>query len=900
MMNNTVIGILAHVDAGKTTLSESLLYESGQISKPGRVDNQDAFLDTYDLEKKRGITIFSKQARLSLSGRPVTLVDTPGHADFSAEMERTLQILDYAILVISGADGVQGHTRTLWKLLSQYQVPAFLFINKMDQPGTDKESLMEDIRRSLGDDCIDFTSYSQGGDCRELFDRLAMCDEQAMEYFLENDFIDDSQIRDLIAGRKAFPCFFGSALKMTGVHEFASALAALMKEPENKAEFGARVYKIARDEAGKRLTFLKVTGGSLKVRGLLGEEKVSEIRLYSGDRYETVQEAAQGQIAAVLGPAGTRAGQGFGCEGSGLLPLLESVLTYNIELPPGTDIHKALIQLRQLEEEDPQLHIVWDENAGQIHVQLMGEIQTQVLAQLIADRFGLEVHFGEGKILYKETIRDSVEGVGHFEPLRHYAEVHLRLEPAEPGSGLTFSTECSLNMLDRNWQNLILTHLREKMHRGVLTGSPITDMNIVLIAGRAHEKHTGGGDFREATYRAVRQGLMKARSVILEPWYNFTLQLPNAQIGRAMADIERFSGKFSLEESGDEFSVLTGQAPVSEMRGYQTDVASYTGGRGRLSCSLAGYFPCHDPQTVWEQADYDPESDLANTPDSVFCSHGAGFVVPWYAVEHYMHLPGAGLPDYSGMTGQDLSWYDSVPEADGGQGELEEGNLYSDRLAKGRNKKTDGQMPAGEDELKAIFERTYGPVKSRLHDTSTVIRAAAPKEYVWKEKTNKKKKEGNFLLVDGYNIIFSWEDLADLARHDMGAARDKLKDILSDYQGTTGLHIILVFDAYRVQGFPGQSGRWHNIDVVFTREAETADQYIEKTANVMGRRYNVTVATSDGTEQVIIRSEGCALLSARDLKADIEHASRWLHEEHLDRESRTGNYLGDYMPKIDP
>jgi len=908
-MNNTVIGILAHVDAGKTTLSESLLYLSGAIRKQGRVDNRDAFLDTYELEKDRGITIFSKQARLTLHGKPVILLDTPGHADFSAEMERTLQVLDYVILVISGADGVQGHTKTLWRLLEEYRIPAFIFVNKMDQPGTDRESLMGGLTDMLGDSCLDFSGTGIGSAAdhsehdkearRALDDRLAMCDESVMEYYLENGYVTDEQIASLIRERKVFPCYFGSALKLTGVQEFIDGAGSLIRPGVYPGEFGARVYKISRDEQGRRLTFLKVTGGELKVRGMLDDEKVSEIRLYSGAKYETADSAAAGQIAAAAGPVKTCAGECIGCEKAGMLPLLEPVLTYNIILPPGTDVHSALLKFRELEEEDPQLHIVWEKSVGEIHVRLMGEIQTQILGQLIRDRYGLDVSFGEGKILYKETIKESVEGVGHFEPLRHYAEVHLRLEPGEPGSGLVFSSECSVNQLDRNWQRLVLTHLAEKSHKGVLTGSPITDMKIVLIAGRAHAKHTEGGDFRQATYRAVRQGLMKARSVILEPFYDFSLQLPTAQIGRAMADIERFGGSFTLGGGDGENSLLTGQAPVSEMRGYQTEVASYTGGTGRLSCSSAGYFPCHDPAAVWEEMAYDPESDPDNTPDSVFCSHGAGFAVPWYAVEKYMHLPGAGLPDYSGMTGQDFEWYDDASAGTPDQDMLSEGNIYSEKTAREARdtlQQKRGGTAAGEDELMAIFERTYGPVKPRLHDSTTIIKAPADKEYVWKERA-KRGKTGDFLLVDGYNIIFTWDELSSLAAHDMGAARDTLMDILSNYQGYTGKSVILVFDAYKVQGFRGEVSRWHNIDLVFTKEAETADQYIEKTAHVMGGRYNVTVATSDGTEQVIIRSEGCSLLSAHDFKEEIERVNRQIREEHLDKQHRTGNYLGNYIPK---
>ena len=881
---NIVIGILAHVDAGKTTLSEAVLYLSGSIRKMGRVDNMDAFLDTYEMEKKRGITIFSKQARLQLGDQPVTLLDTPGHVDFSAEMERTLQVLDYAILVISGPDGVQGHTLTLWKLLRQYRIPVFIFVNKMDQAGTDREIILRELQMQLSSACLDFSMDEEA-----LAEELAVCDEAAMEKYLESGSIPQEKLIHMIQERKVFPCYFGSALKMTGVDFFLEELQRLMRPPVYPETFGARVFKISRDEQGKRLTYMKITGGSLKVRDLIGEEKVTQIRIYNGARYEAADQVQAGEVCAALGLAVPRAGEGVGAEEGVRMPVLEPVLTYALEFPDGTDLHKAYLDLKQLEEEEPELSLEWDEQSRQIHVRMMGDIQMDVLKTQIADRCGLGVRFGEGRIAYKETILSAVEGVGHFEPLRHYAEVHLRLEPEEPGSGLVFASECDENMLDRNWQRLVLTHLRERTHKGVLTGSPITDMKITLIAGRAHTKHTEGGDFRQATYRAVRQGLMKAQSAILEPYFSYRLEVPNGNLGRAISDIERFSGTYVIEENDGDMAVLTGKAPVSEMRGYQKEVAAYTSGRGRLALSLQGYGPCHNPDLVWQDMYYNPERDVENTADSVFVSHGASIVVPWYVVERYMHLPGAGLPDYSGVTGLDLDWYDTVEEAEEQAPQAETGEGRTIR----RQKKTAGAV-YDDDELRTIFERTYGPVKTRLADSTVTIRASQPKEYVYKQKKQKTMEE--YLLVDGYNIIFGWEDLRSLADHNMDAARDSLLDIMSGYAGFTGMHVIVVFDAYKVKGFQGEVTRWKNLDVVFTKEAETADQYIEKTAHAIGRKYKVTVATSDGTEQVIIRGQGCLLLSARELQQELGRIGAQIREEHLDKEEKSGHYLGEYLP----
>ena len=924
-MSKTVLGILAHVDAGKTTLSESILYLTGSIRKLGRVDNKDAFLDTYSLERERGITIFSKQAEIEMRGRSYTLLDTPGHVDFSAEMERTLQVLDYAVLVISGADGVQGHTQTLWRLLARYEVPTFIFVNKMDQNGTDRMALMEEIRQRLGDSCIDF---SEEADARN--ENLAMCDEKVLETYLEKGTVTDEQVRRMITGRKVFPCFFGSALKLTGVQELLAGIAKWTEEKQYPETFGARVFKIARDAQGGRLTYMKITGGSLKVKAQLRghilrrqeaggeaedtlsgkdasagewEEKVNQIRIYNGTKFETVDAASAGTVCAVTGLTQTQAGDGLGAEDEQVVPLLEPVLTYRVELPEGSDLHKVLHQLRQLEEEEPELHIVWDDISGQVLVQLMGEIQTEILQQMIHERFGLEVKFGTGQIVYKETIAAPVEGVGHFEPLRHYAEVHLLMEPLEAGSGLVFDTVCSENMLDRNWQRLILTHLEEKVHRGVLMGAPITDMRITLIAGRAHQKHTEGGDFRQATYRAVRQGLQKAESVLLEPYYRFRLELPQRLVGHAMTDIEKMSGRFELGENEGETAVLTGMAPVSEMREYQKDVAAYTGGTGRLFCTMAGYYPCHNTEEVLAVSAYDPERDLANPTGSVFCAHGAGFVVPWYEVEDYMHLEGAGL--------------------DGETAGAEDEDTVMTAKAKAARSRNIAPSLADDKELEAIFVRTYGEIKRRKPQKERTFRGAdtsysevsgssgkmtggvsdSSGKGSWrgekKQQENRRQAtaQESYLLVDGYNIIFAWEDLHELSEHSMDAARNKLMETLSNYQGYTSQRVILVFDAYKVEGFPGEVTKWHNIDVVFTKEAETADQYIEKTAHAIGRKYKVTVATSDGLEQVIIRSQGCLLMSARELRQEIERIKVEIRREHLEKNQERGNYLLNYLPK---
>lgn len=879
-------GIVAHVDAGKTTLSESILYTSGAIRKMGRVDHGDAFLDTYELERSRGITIFSKQALFSLGDAQITLLDTPGHVDFSAEMERTLQVLDYAILLISGADGVQGHTLTLWKLLKRYQIPTFLFVNKMDQPGTDEKALMEELKKRLDGNCVDF---SGDRDTQEWQEQLAMCDETLLESYLEEGSVEEGEIPRLINERKLFPCFFGSALKMTGVQEFLQGLEKYIKMPEYPREFGAKVFKIARDSQGNRLTYMKITGGSLKVKTVLRgqkdgedrEEKVDQIRIYSGEKYEMVNEAFAGMVCAVTGLTFTYPGQGLGREAASDMPLLEPVLTYQIQLPPECDVHKMLLNLRQLEEEEPLLHIVWNEELGEIHAQVMGEVQIEILKSLIKERFGVVVDFGSGNIVYKETIKTPVEGVGHFEPLRHYAEVHLLLEPGEPGSGMQFYTDCSEDELDKNWQRLILTHLEEKEHRGVLTGSPITDMRITLVAGRAHLKHTEGGDFRQATYRAVRQGLRKAESVLLEPYYDFRLEVPADMIGRGMADIQRMCGEFQPPQIEGEIAILTGSAPVVTMRDYQNEVISYSRGMGRLFCTLKGYFPCHNQEEVVQAFCYDPEADLENPTGSVFCAHGAGFVVNWDQVEEYMHVE-------SGLL---LEPVERQPEPV----EVRKKTWKEERDA----------YQATEKELEEIFTRTYGPIRSRVGEEDLPRRSVkgwkrsharmdnTSSSYVGRTKNRNTPPEKEYLLVDGYNIIFAWEDLKDLADANIDAARDKLTDMLCNYQGYKKCTLILVFDAYKVKGNPGSVQKYHNIHVVYTKEAETADQYIEKTVHEIGRKNHVTVATSDRLEQVIILGQGGTRMSARELREDMELVAGQIREETGKRQMSDKNYLFD-------
>lgn len=866
------VGLLAHVDAGKTTLSESILYQSGAIRNLGRVDHQDAFLDTDEMERERGITIFSKQAVLTWKDTEITLLDTPGHVDFSAEMERVLQVLDCAVLVISGADGVQGHTETLWKLLTRYGIPVFLFVNKMDQEGTDCGKLLAELKSRFSEGCIDFGRVETGAE--EVIEEIAVCDEQTMEEYLEKGSVAAASIRRLVAERKIFPCYFGSALHLQGVEELMNGICTYQMQKEYPAAFGAKVYKIARDGQGNRLTYLKVTGGTLKVKDVIGEngDKVNQIRVYSGEKYELLSEADAGKVCAVTGLAETYPGQGLGAEKDSELPILEPVLTYRIILPDDCNVHTMLRDLKLLEEEEPELHVVWIEKSQEIHVQLMGDVQIEILQRIIKERFGVLVEFGEGSIVYKETIAAPVEGVGHFEPLRHYAEVHLRLEPGERGSGMQFDSECSEDVLDRNWQRLVLTHLEEKEHKGVLTGSVITDMKITLTSGKAHLKHTEGGDFRQATYRAVRQGLKKAESVLLELYYEFRIELPSENVGRAMTDIQNRFGKFEAPETLGEMTVLTGIAPVSTLSGYQKDVIAYTGGRGRISLTLKGYDLCHNQEEVVAARGYDSELDLANPTGSVFCAHGAGFVVDWDEVEEYMHME--RTLDQTGEEG-----------------------LAEVTLPKRRH----SSIELTQEELDAIYVRTPDPVKQN-HGQVTVCAKEKDREpgsaYTdpkWERRRREKEGRQEYLLVDGYNIIFSWEELRELSEKDIGAARGKLADILSNYQGYRKCTLILVYDAYKVEGNPGEVMKYHNIYIVYTKEAETADQYIEKTVRRIAKDAAVTVATSDGLEQVIILGQGANRMSAPGLKEEIERTLAEVRGEHLGKKGSVGNYLFDYL-----
>ena len=885
------IGIVAHVDAGKTTLSESMLYHAGAIRKLGRVDHKDAFLDTDQMERERGITIFSKQAVFRWKDRTITLLDTPGHVDFSAEMERVLQVLDCAVLVVSGADGVQGHTQTLWKLLKRYHIPTFLFVNKMDQEGTDGEKLLKELRKRFGENVVPFVDIMTESNCpggkvylhtkesavEEVLEELAVCEDDMMEEYLEEGRISLDKVQKAVADRQVFPCYFGSALHSQGVEELLDGLDLYIKDKTYPAEFGAKVYKIARDNQGNRLTYLKVTGGRLKVKDVVEglNEKINQIRIYSGEKFEAVQEVEAGRVCAVTGLENTRPGQGIGAEEESDLPVLEPVLTYQILLPDDCDVHKMLLNLKILEEEEPELHIVWEEQTSEIHVQLMGDVQIEILQRMIKERFGVLVEFGEGSIVYKETITAPVEGVGHFEPLRHYAEVHLRLEPGERGSGMQFAAECSEDILDRNWQRLVLTHLEEKEHKGVLTGSPITDMKITLTSGRAHQKHTEGGDFRQATYRAVRQGLKKADSILLEPYYEFRMEIPSENVGRAMTDIQNMTGKFGTPMIEEETTVLTGSAPVSLMRGYQKEFTAYTGGRGRMAVSLKGYDICHNQEEVLAASTYDSEADLANPTGSVFCAHGAGFVVDWDEVEEYMHM------EHTLESGND-----------------DEMDVMEVTLPKRRH----SSIELTREELDAIYVRTPDPKKNRSTGPVTVRvkektrePGSAYQDPKWEARRRAKAGTEEYLLVDGYNIIFSWEELKELSERDIGAARGKLADILSNYQGFRKCTLILVYDAYKVEGNPGEVMKYHNIYIVYTKEAETADQYIEKTVRRIAKNADVTVATSDGLEQVIIMGQGAHRMSAPGLKEEVELALKELRGEHLGRQVNLKNYLLDYL-----
>lgn len=877
-MENIVMGILAHVDAGKTTLSEGMLYLSGTVRKLGRVDHKDAFLDTYSLERDRGITIFSKQAVFSLGNRRINLLDTPGHVDFSAEMERTLQVLDYAVLVISGADGVQGHTETLWKLLKLYEIPTFIFINKMDQPGTDRESLLTELKERLDEGCIVFGK----GKNAESLEEIAMTDEAVLDYFMEHETVRNEDICRLIRERKIFPCYFGSALKLDGVQELLAGFEEYMKPFDGEKGFGARVFKISRDDKGERLTFLKVTGGKLVVKMPINkEEKINQIRIYSGAKYEAVNEVEAGGVCAVTGLSSSYIGQGLGVEKGTAAPFLEPVLTYQMILPEGADTTKVLRELKQLEEEEPLLNIVWNPALEEIHVQLMGEVQTEILKTMIAERFHLDVEFGTGKIVYKETIKSPVVGVGHYEPLRHYAEVHLKMEPLEAGSGLVFDTDCSEDVLDRNWQRLILTHLQEREHPGVLTGAPITDMKITIVAGRAHLKHTEGGDFRQATYRAVRQGLKSAESVLLEPWYSFVLEVPSEQVGRAMSDIGQMNGSFEGPEAEDKQGMVrfTGTAPASEMRDYQREVWAYTKGRGRITLTLKGYEPCHNAEEVIEEIGYDSERDVDNPTGSVFCAHGAGFLVKWDEVPEYMHIKEAFLSEKTG---------------------IEQEEVMAVQMGDHCNYSGGYSFSYDDDpELLTIMEREFGS-KQKERDRYSSYRkqtVSTPVRHTTVIKENEPKKE--YLLVDGYNIIFAWEELNELAKASIDAARNKLMDILSNYQGFIGCTLILVFDAYKVKGNQGEVQKYHNIYVVYTKEAETADQYIEKTTHEIGRKYKVTVATSDALEQVIVMGQGAYRISARDFYEEVERTEKQIREINERERGEKRNYLLDYAKEED-
>ena len=874
-MKKVVIGILAHVDSGKTTLSESMLYVSGKVRRLGRVDHGDAFLDTYELEKSRGITIFSKQAVFELGDKSVTLLDTPGHVDFSAEMERTLQVLDYAILVINGADGVQGHTRTLWSLLQKYQIPAFLFVNKMDQVGTDAEKLLLELKEKLDEACI-FFGENQKKD--EFYDALAMCNEEAMEEYLENGVIQDHTVIRMIRRREVFPCYFGSALKLEGIEAFLNGISRYTEESKWTERFGAKVYKISRDSQNNRLTHMKITGGTLKVKDVLGqkqdgeaqwEEKVNQIRIYSGDKFEAVQEAGAGTVCAVTGLGQTYPGEGLGIEKDSETPVLEPVLNYQILFPRSYDAHTILKDLRQLEEEEPMLRIVWKEELGEIHAQLMGEVQIEILQSLMKERFGVPISFGTGNIVYKETIQNTVEGVGHYEPLRHYAEVHLILEPGRRGSGLQFDTICSEDVLDRNWQRLVLTHLMEKIHRGVLTGSAITDMKITLAAGRAHLKHTEGGDFRESTYRAVRQGLMQADSILLEPYYDFRLEVPSECVGRALTDIQKRYGEFKPPEVEGEDSVIVGSVPVATMRDYAREVASYSKGRGRLFCTLQGYAPCHNPEEVMEAYGYNPERDLENPTGSVFCAHGAGFTVPWNEVPEYMHIE---------------NQLDKLRIKENGMRNIEQSPVKKSQVSNLR------KMEEADKELEEIFIRTYGRIERKAENGpkkfSTGTAEKVPKEA---------KPVKEYLLVDGYNVIHAWPDLKELAQMNFEAARNKLMDILCNYQGYKKIPVILVFDAYKVEGFQQEIQKYHNIHVVYTKEAETADQYIEKVVHEIGKRYHVTVVTSDGIEQIVTLGQGGTLISSREFLEEVNIVRRQIETDIADRKETAKNYLFQHM-----
>lgn len=852
-MKKIVVGILAHVDSGKTTLSEAMLYLSGTISKLGRVDSKNSFLDTFSLERSRGITIFSKQALLKYKDTDITLIDTPGHVDFSAETERTLQVLDYAILVISATDGVQSHTQTLWKLLAKYKVPCFIFVNKTDLDGADRDVALCQLKTKLSDNCVDFNLSDD-----ELNENIALCDETLLEKY-ENDALDKFDVVSAVKNRKIFPCMFGSALKLDGVDTFMDLLNDYTEMPAYGTDFGAKVYKISEDK-GQRLTMMKITGGSLKVKEVLKSEKningekVNQIRLYSGEKFTAVDEAQAGTVCAITGITFTNSGDGLGTEDNSSMPVLTPVLTYTVNVPDGTDAHTVLSNMKILESEDPQLKVEWNERYSEIHVKLMGDIQLEVLQTLFADRFGIDISFGKGSIIYKETIEEAVEGVGHFEPLRHYAEVHLLLKPGKRGSGLVFKTECKEDVLDKNWQRLILTHLYEKTHVGVLTGSPITDMEIILKSGKAHPKHTEGGDFRQATYRAVRQGLRSAKSVLLEPYYDFTLEVPTENVGRAMSDIQFMHGTFNPPETDGENSVFTGSAPVSTMHDYARDVRMYTHGKGKLVCALKGYEPCHNSDEVIAEFGYDPDSDTDNTCDSVFCSKGSGYTVKWDEVKSHMHLPSIL----------------STPKSEYAQ-------TFSKSRASSYADKKD--LFALDKELMEIFEQTYGPIKNKNPNNSHFSFTEKAKTPNPKKLPKVPKYEGpEYLLVDGYNVIFAWDNLSKLAESSIDGARNALINILCNYQGYKKCEVIVVFDAYKVKGNHREIEKVNNITVVYTKEAETADMYIEKASLDLAKKHKVRVVTSDALEQVIILGNGALRVSSREFQAEVSAAEQTIRD----------------------
>ena len=861
-MNHVVIGMLAHVDAGKTTLSEALLYSTGAIRSLGRVDNKDAFLDTNSMERARGITIFSKQAKFALEHHSVTLLDTPGHVDFSAEMERTLQVLDYAVLVISGADGVQGHTKTLWHLLKHYRIPTFLFVNKMDQQGTNRQLLLEQLRTMLSDSIVDF-SFPTAID----MEAVALTDEALLEKHLAGEELTDSDIAAVIAERKLFPCYFGSALRIKGITELITGLDTYMKPKDYPAEFGAKVYKITRDTQGNRLTHLKITGGKLVSRmSVTDTEKINQIRIYSGEKHTTSNELLAGEICAVTGLESTFAGQSLGSDIPSNIPLLEPVMTYKLLILDGTDPLLTIPKLRLLEEEDPKLHVVWNELLKEIHIQVMGAVQIEILKTVITERFGIHVDFGAGNIVYKETITNTVEGVGHFEPLRHYAEVHLIMEPGEPGSGITCKLDCEESGLDRNWQRLILTHLQERTHRGVLTGSPLTDVVISLVSGRAHQKHTEGGDFRQATYRAVRQGLMQADSVLLEPYYSFTLELPRASVGRAMTDLERMQAEFELKEADmdADYAVISGSAPVSAFTDYQNEFIAYTKGQGKLYLGQGGYKPCHNAEEIIAAFDYDPDRDTRNPSSSVFCSHGSGDIVPWNEVFNYMHIESIlaartkGVSGEASVSGQPVRNTVSALDAALGTEEID-AILRRSSFANSNTKETKHYRPFAK-------AKSFDPIASGYKGKETVQNSGT-----------------SYLLVDGYNIIFSWNELKELAATNLDSARSKLLDSMCNYQAMKKCELIVVFDAYRVQNHATESFDYHNIHVVYTKEAETADTYIERFAHEHGRKHYVRVATSDHMEQIIITGQGCHRVSAGEFEQEVKAQEAMIREEYLDK-----------------